>query len=296
MRQLYDTYLGTDWEDRMALPETWAAIAEVDDGELWEAHQVLKTRLVSYVDRQIHSQESFRGASSNGPDPITSRLDPGIMTIGLGRRFATYKRHDLILTDEERLERLVTDPQRPVQIVFSGKAHPQDNMGKELIQRIFRMTRDERFLGRIVLIEDYDINVARHLVQGADLWLNCPRRPREASGTSGMKAVFNGVLNISIIDGWWAEAYDGFNGFAIGHGGQHADDREQDQRDAESLYTLLENYVIPLYYERDDRGVPTGWAARMKHAIQSLGWRFNADRMVMEYAKRCYLPTDRLDL
>jgi len=174
--------------------------------------------------------------------------------------------------------------------LFAGKAHPHDDPGKNLIQRIFNMSRDLRFMGRIVFLEDYDINVARHLVQGVDVWLNTPRRPREACGTSGMKAVFNGSLNLSILDGWWAEAYDGMNGFAIGTGAQHADENEQDRRDAADLYSVLEQQVVPLFYDRDKRGIPAGWVARIKHAMQSLGWRFNAGRMVMEYACKCYLP------
>ena len=290
MRQLFDTALGADWEECMGDPETWAPVSSVDDGELWEAHQVLKTRLVRYVQRQVCLQEALRGESGLACSLTTERLDPHVLTIGLARRFATYKRAHMLLTDEKRFERLVTDSERPVQVVLAGKAHPRDEPGKHLIQRIFRMTRDERFMGRVVFLEDYDINVGRHLVQGVDLWLNVPRRPREASGTSGMKALFNGVLNCSILDGWWAEAYDGRNGFAVGHGGQHADDEEQDSRDAEALYSLLETHVAPLYYDRDGRGVPIGWVGRMKHALLSLAWRFNAARMAMDYARECYLP------
>jgi starch phosphorylase len=218
------------------------------------------------------------------------RLEPGILTIGFARRFATYKRGDLILTDEQRLERLLLDPDRPIQIIFAGKAHPQDDPGKLLIQRISRMSRYPRFLGRVVFLEDYDVNVARHLAQGVDVWLNTPRRPREACGTSGMKAIFNGVLNLSILDGWWAEAYDGSNGFAIGSGGQDVDERKQDEDDAAALYDVLDNEVIPLYYEHDARGVPRGWVTRMKKAIQTLAWRFNAGRMVLDYANDYYMP------
>jgi starch phosphorylase len=290
MYDLYSSYLGGGWEHRMCSPETWAPITSVDDDELWEAHQIIKARLVSYVQRQVSMQEAQRAGVAQKQDETTTRLDPAILTIGFCRRFATYKRAALVLGDEKRLERLVSDPERPVQFIFSGKAHPKDEPGKQLIRRIFEMCHDPRFLGRVAFIEDYDINVGRHLVQGVDLWLNTPRKPMEASGTSGMKAVFNGALNLSILDGWWAEAYDGSNGFAIGVGAQHARDQEQDRRDVEALYSALENQVIPLYYERDSYGIPSEWVARMKNAIRSLAWRFNADRMLMQYARECYLP------
>jgi len=290
MYDLYRSYLGPEWERRMCVPETWAAINAVEDGELWEAHQIIKARLVSYVQRQVCTQEAWRGGTGEACALTEKRLDPTILTIGFGRRFATYKRAALILSDEKRLERLLSDQQRPVQVIFAGKAHPSDDPGKQVVQRIFEMSRDPRFLGRLVFIEGYDINVARHLIQGVDVWLNTPRRPLEASGTSGMKALFNGVLNLSILDGWWAEAYDGSNGFAVGSGGQHVNERGQDARDAEALYSVLENEVVPLYYERDGRGVPRGWIARIKSAIRSLAWRFNANRMLMQYAGECYLP------
>ena len=291
MRQIFDAYLGSEWAKAMDRPETWECIHDIDDGELWEAHQILKTRLVSYVQREVCTQETARQENGSACDLTMKRLDPSILTIGFSRRFATYKRSSLIFDDDQRLERLVRDADRPIQIIYAGKAHPNDEPGKHLIQRIFRMSRDPRFMGRIVFLEDYDINVARHLVQGADVWLNCPRRPREACGTSGMKAVFNGTLNLGVLDGWWAEAYDGMNGFAIGRGQQHADDGVQDKIDAEALYSTLENEVIPLFYECDDRGIPVRWAARVKHAIQSLAWRYNAARMLVQYARECYLPS-----
>src|SRR2546426_3850854 len=210
--------------------------------------------------------------------------------MALPRRFATYKRADLIFSDLERIARLVNDPKRPLQLVFAGEAHPRDDAGKRLIQRIAQIARDPRFHGRIAFMEDYDINVSRHLVQGVDLWLNNPRRPQEASGTSGQKAVLNGGLNLSILDGWWAEAYDGTNGFAIGSGQSHIDTTVQDSRDGEDLYRALIEEVIPLYYERDHDGLPRGWIKRMKRTIRTLGWRFNADRMVMDYTLKCYVP------
>ena len=199
----------------------------------------------------------------------------------------------------DRLDRLINDPARPVQILFAGKAHPRDTAGKELAQRVAALERDPRFAGRIVLIENYTMHVARQLVQGVDVWLNTPRRPLEACGTSGQKCILNGVLNCSILDGWWAEAYDGGNGFAIGDGQVHADPEVQDERDALSLFEVLEREVVQLYYERDDErksepgtpnGVPHRWMARVKRAIRTLAWRYNADRMVIDYVRECYLP------
>ncbi|MCF6148657.1 MAG: glycosyltransferase family 1 protein [Candidatus Kuenenia sp.] len=290
MHQFYDRCLGPEWESRMSLPETWTPIGSINDSELWEAIQIAKARMISYVHRQVYAQETRKDGASELLDITMKRLDPEILTVGFARRFTTYKRADLILYDDRMLERLITDANRPIQLIFSGKAHPKDDPAKKLIQRIYHMSRDSRFLCRIVFIEDYNINVARHLLQGIDLWLNTPRRPSEASGSSGMKAVFNGTLNCSVLDGWWAEAYNGHNGFAIGGGGQHSNPVVQDKRDAEDLYRVLEEEVIPLYYNRDASGIPRGWLTRIKGAIQSLAWRFNADRMVMEYAQKCYLP------
>ncbi len=291
MHQLFDSCLGAEWETRMCSPRTWTPIARLDDAELWEANQIAKARLIAFVERRLREQEIRREGTT--PEPVVAKhqLHPEILTIGLARRFATYKRADLIMSDVSRLERLVCDSERPIQIIFAGKAHPRDEPGKALIQQIFRMSRDARFLGRVVLIEDYDINVARHLIQGVDLWLNAPRRPLEACGTSGMKAVFNGALNFSVLDGWWNEAYNGQNGFAIGTGGQHAKQGEQDARDAKDLYRVLETEILPLYYDRDTLGIPRGWLARVKDALQTLAWRFNADRMVMDYAREFYLPS-----
>jgi glycogen phosphorylase len=212
------------------------------------------------------------------------------LTIGFARRFATYKRAGLVLQDVERLTELVHATDRPIQFIFAGKAHPEDHLGKELIQGIVRLTRREEFAHRIVFVEDYDMNVARHLVQGVDVWLNNPRRPQEASGTSGEKALLNGALNFSILDGWWAEAYDGTNGFAIGTGQNHTVPSVQDERDHKALLQTLTEQVVPLYFTRDATGLPREWIARQKNALRSLAWRFNADRMVMDYVEKSYLP------
>ncbi len=212
------------------------------------------------------------------------------LTIGFARRFATYKRADAVLQDIEAVAALINDPRRPVQFVFAGKAHPLDEPGKQILQQIAQLVRDPRFAGKVLFVEDYDINVGRHLVQGVDVWLNNPRRPLEASGTSGQKVVLNGGLNLSILDGWWAEAYDGLNGFAIGHGETHTSIDIHDRRDGEALARVLRDEVIPLYYDRDKDGLPRQWIARMKRAIRTLGWRFSADRMVMDYVLKTYIP------
>ncbi len=288
MHDLYDRNLGSDWASRSGEPEVWAGISRVVDGELWETHQVLKGRLIDFVRRRLARQYERRG-DRTAAEAARQVLSPEALTIGFARRFATYKRATLLL-DLQGLDGLLNNPVRPVQIIFAGKAHPRDEPGKQLLREIVQITTNSRFAGRVVFIEDYDIDVGRHLVQGVDVWLNTPRRPLEASGTSGMKVVLNGGLNLSVIDGWWAEAYDGFNGFAIGRGEVHRDSEVQDARDAEDLYRTLEQEVIPLYYERDFDGLPRAWIARMKWAIRTLCWRFNSDRMVRDYLCQCYLP------
>jgi starch phosphorylase len=272
----------------MVQPDVWEKISEIDDGELWETHQTMKMGLIRFVRRRLVQQ--IRRLDAQGAiDQIENVLDPNILTVGCARRVAAYKRGDLILSQPERLARLVRDPLRPVQIIFAGKAHPRDEEGKRILQRICATSLDPAYQRRIVFVEDYDYNVGRHLVQGVDVWLNNPRRPLEACGTSGEKVVFNGGLNLSVLDGWWNEAYNGDNGFAIGHGGMHDNPAVQNQRDAEYLYACLETEVIPLYYERDGGGIPHRWVVRIKKAFRSLGWRFNADRMVKDYAQRFYL-------
>ena len=290
MHKLYDRHFPADWERRMGEPEVWQTIHSIDSGELWETHQALKNTLLSFIRRRLSRQIRRRGESDAAVENARNLLDPNILTIGFARRFATYKRAGLLLEDLDRLDRLVNTPDQPVQFVFAGKAHPKDEPGKELIQRIANLRRDPRFERRIVFIEDYDINVCRHLIEGVDVWLNNPRRPLEASGTSGQKVVLNGGLNLSILDGWWAEAYDGTNGFAIGNGTSHASDEVTDQRDTESLYEALENEVIPLFYQFSDDGLPLEWIQRMKNSIGSLAWRFSSHRMVMDYAQLAYIP------
>jgi starch phosphorylase len=290
MFRLYDRHLGTGWHEHSSEPRIWEGIENVDDGELWETHLSLKQRLLEFVRVRATEQAERGGEPLEIQQRLGRILSPDALTIGFARRFATYKRANLILTDIEKLASLANDPKRPVQFLFAGKAHPQDEPGKRILQQIAYLMRDRKFADRLVFVEDYDINVGRHLVQGIDVWLNNPRRPLEASGTSGQKVVLNGGLNLSVLDGWWAEAYDGLNGFAIGTGRTHSNMGLYDMRDSEDLYRVLREEVIPLYYQRDRDGLPHGWIKRMKRTIRTLGWRFNADRMVMDYTSKCYVP------
>ncbi|HXO19159.1 MAG TPA: alpha-glucan family phosphorylase, partial [Thermoanaerobaculia bacterium] len=286
MHGLLAHYLGPAWLDSVTRPQLWRRIDAIPDAEMWEVHQVLKARLLTFVRRRL----ADRRERLQLPAPAQEPLAGNVLTLGFARRFATYKRADLLFRDPDRLARLVGDPARPLQMIFAGKAHPKDGGGKALAQRVASLESDARFAGRIVFVENYDMHVGRQLVQGVDAWLNTPRRPEEACGTSGQKAILNGVLNISILDGWWAEGYDGHNGFAVGAGEIHADAEAQDERDALALFETLEKEVVPLYYERDDEGIPRGWIERVKRAIRTLAWRYNADRMVMDYVRQCYLP------
>ena len=290
MARLYDRHLGVGWQAKSGDARTWEEIEAVDDGELWETHLSLKSQLLDFARRRACEQAERRGENGELLARLGKVLSPDALTIGFARRFATYKRANLLLGDMQRLAEMVNDPKRPVQFVFAGKAHPHDQPGKTILQQIAKMMRDSALGEKFVFIEDYDINVGRFLVQGVDVWLNNPRRPLEASGTSGQKVVLNGGLNLSILDGWWAEAYDGQNGFAIGSGRTHSDMKVHDSRDSEDLYRVLNDDVIPLYYSRDLDGLPRGWIKRMKRTIRTLGWRFNADRMVMDYTLKCYIP------
>jgi starch phosphorylase len=290
MSRLYDRHLGVGWRQRSGEAQVWEGIESVDDGELWETHLALKARLIEFVRRRAVRQAEHRGEPPETLARLARVLSPDALTIGFARRFTTYKRANLVLRDLERLAQMVNDPKRPVQFVFAGKAHPHDEPGKRVLQAIAGMMRDPQFVGKFAFVEDYDINVGRFLVQGVDVWLNNPRRPLEASGTSGQKVVLNGGLNLSVLDGWWAEAYDVSNGFSIGTGRTHASMSVHDERDGEDLYRTLRDEVIPLFYQRDQDGLPRGWIRRMKRTIRTLGWRFNADRMVMDYTLKFYVP------
>ena len=290
MFRLYDRHLGSGWHEHSGQASIWDGIENVNDGELWETHLSLKSSLIEFVRRRACEQAERRKESAEELARLSKVFSPDALTIGFARRFATYKRANLILADIQKLAAMINDPKRPVQFVFAGKAHPRDEPGKRVLQQIAQLMRDSQFGDKFVFVEDYDINVGRHFVQGVDVWLNNPRRPLEASGTSGQKVVLNGGLNLSVLDGWWAEAYDGLNGFAIGNGRTHTNMDAHDLADGEDLYRVLRDEVIPLYYQRDRDGLPRGWIKRMKRTIRTLGWRFNADRMVMDYTMKCYVP------
>ncbi len=290
MSKLYRRWLGEDWQNRLFDPHVWDAIENVHEEELWELSELLRGQLVDFVRHRVRKQTKNRGEADPTSNSTRPYMNPEALTIGVARRFAPYKRSDLLLRDLDRLDKLLNNPDRPVQIVFAGKAHPRDEAGKGIIQHIFKTSRDPRFLGKIVFLENYDFNITRHLVQGVDVWLNNPRRPLEACGTSGMKAVLNGALNLSVIDGWWAEAYDGTNGFAIGDGGEHSNHEEQDRRDYEALYDILENKIVPMFYNRDAAGYSHEWLQMQKNALRTLAWRFSSHRMVSEYVTHCYIP------
>lgn len=289
MQLLYDKYLGADWQNSMGTSDVWQNIYSVDPGELWETHNALKSRLLEFVRRRLSRQCRRRNEDESAIEHARNMLDPSALTIGFARRFATYKRADLILHKLDEFAKVMNDSNRPVQFIFAGKAHPADEPGKKLIQKIANLRHEPQFSGRIVFIEDYDINVGRHLVQGVDVWLNNPRRPLEASGTSGQKVVLNGGLNCSILDGWWAEAYNGRNGFGIGRGREHANVEHGDERDAEDLMRVLTDEVVPLFYDRDADGLPQEWIGRMTDSIATLAARFSAHRMVMDYVQKSYL-------
>lgn len=290
LRLLFNRYLGTDWMNRIDDEQLWALVGNIPDGELWAVRQHLKRKMILYITDRARSRWQKGGMYPSQALASGVFLEPYSLTIGFARRFATYKRGGLMLRDYDRLMRLITNPDMPVQIIFAGKAHPADEPGKLLIQQVYRAVKDSRSGGRLVFLEDYDMNMARYLVQGVDVWLNTPRRPNEASGTSGMKAALNGVLNFSVMDGWWREGYNGVNGWSIGEDADPIDPNQQDEIDARMLYDKLENEIIPLYYNnRSADNIPTGWVARMKEAISTLGPQFSTRRMVREYLTEMYL-------
>jgi len=293
MSDLLERYLGPRWAEQPADQPLWKRVTRIPDEELWRTHERRRERLVAFARRRLRTQLDDRGSQISEIRLAEEVLDPEALTIGFARRFATYKRATLLFHDLERLARILGDRDRPVQIIFAGKAHPRDNPGKELIRAIIHHARRPEFRNRIVFVEDYDVNVARYLVQGVDVWLNTPRRPHEASGTSGMKATANGALNLSVLDGWWDEAYTTETGWAIGHGEEYADDQYeyQDRVEANALYNLLEKEIVPLFYARGRDGLPRGWIAKMKAAIRDHAAVFNTNRMVREYFELCYLPS-----
>lgn len=290
MAELYDRYLGPRWADDPMDRAVWERARDIPDEELWRTHERRREKLVAFTRKRLGDQLRRVGATPREIRTATEVLDPKVLTIGFARRFATYKRATLLLRDLGRLSRLLNDPDRPVQIVFAGKAHPRDNAGKDLIRTIVHTAQQEEFRHRIVFLENYDQEVARYLVQGVDVWLNTPLRPLEASGTSGMKVVFNGGLNCSVPDGWWPEGYNGQNGWRIGRGESYDDLEYQNAVESSALYDLLERDIVPLYYDRRDDPLPREWVARMKESIRTLAPVFNTNRMVLEYTSRFYMP------
>jgi starch phosphorylase len=298
LKDLFVDYVSPDWEDRHDDAALWERLEDIPDQVLWAAHGHLKEKLLAFVDARTRSR--WREGQMVASQVLASGtlLEPEALTIGFARRFATYKRATLIFRDVQRLKRILHAERRPVQIVFAGKAHPADGGGKQLIQEVYQYAQDPEFGGRIAFLEDYDLHMARFLVQGVDVWLNNPRRPNEASGTSGMKAAMNGVPNLSILDGWWPEAYHpaeggrAANGWAFGEV-QYDDWETQDEVDSQALYRLLEEQVVPLYYDRDPAGIPRGWVQVMKEAMRTSIAAFSMRRMIKEYIEQMYLPAMR---
>jgi starch phosphorylase len=290
LRILFDGYLGADWLDHLDEPEIWTKLADIPDEKLWSVRTHLKRKLAFYMRERVRDRWTAGGYH---PVQVVSSgilINPYALTIGFARRFATYKRANLIISDVERLLGIINRPNMPVQIIFAGKAHPADEPGKQIIQEVYRQVKRAEMGGRLVFLEDYDINLARYLVQGVDVWMNTPRRPMEASGTSGMKAAINGALNFSVLDGWWHEAYNGENGWAIGEDVDDDNSPAQDKKDAEDLYDILENEIIPLYYNRDPKEISHSWIARMKGSLKTIIPQFSTRRMVKEYVERLYDP------
>ena len=282
--------LDRHWESMLLSPEGWEKVLDIPDAELWAAHGAQKDRLGRFTRSRLREQHARHGASPDELRAIDALFDPRALTIGFARRFATYKRAKLVFSDEARLRALLANEDRPVQMIFAGKAHPADRPGQELIQHIFDLSRSAGFQGKVFFLENYDMRMGRMLVQGVDVWLNTPRRPLEASGTSGQKVAMNGGLNFSIADGWWPEGFDGDNGWVIGFDQHSGDEARQDADDARSLYETLESVIVPLYYERDHEDLPRRWIHMMKSSISTLTPRFSASRMVRDYVEDGYLP------
>jgi starch phosphorylase len=285
MDALFERYLGPDWKERQDDQGLWDHVFDIPDEELWQTRQSLRVHLVTFIREHARDRWVQQRASAAQLAALGTILDPSALTIGFARRFTDYKRSDLIFSDQDRLARLVNTLGRPVQLIFAGKAHPSDDVGKRSLERIYRCAADPRFGGRVAFVDDYNLHVARFFVQGCDIWLNNPRKPMEACGTSGMKASINGVPHLSVADGWWSEGYTGLNGWIIDSvefGGEQAE--------AETIYRLLEEQIVPAFYQRDKRGVPVQWMAIVKQAIRTVAPRFCARRMVKEYVEQMYLP------
>ncbi len=288
--RLYEKYLGTDWADHLTDIEYWRRVIDIPDEVLWETHQLLKRRLIEFVRERLRIQRARIGESPEQLRKINSILNPDVLTVGFARRFATYKRGTLLFSNKERLLRLIQNAERPVQFVFAGKSHPKDEGGKKIIQEVYNASRESGFEHAVVFVEDYDTYIGRRLYQGVDVWLNNPLRPLEASGTSGMKLPPNGGLNFSVLDGWWCEGYNGKNGWPIGPEISGGSVEFQNEVDIDSMFNILENQIIPLYYAKPDGRLPLAWLQLMRESMRSVTPVFNTHRMVKEYNERLYEP------
>ena len=290
LKELYNAYMRPFWQEQVHDAEIWEDIDNIPDQALWDAHMIQKNKLAKLIRRNIKAQKMRHGASVEELNEIEKMFDPSVLTIGFARRFATYKRADLIFKDLEKITKLLNDPSKPVQIVFAGKPHPADIQGQELVKRIHQISEMPQFKGKVFILENYNMYIARYLVSGVDVWLNNPRRPLEASGTSGEKAGVNGVINFSILDGWWYEGYDGSNGWAIGDDTEYTNYELQDNADSQSIYNILENEIIPLYYSKDSDELNTKWIKKMKCSIKTVGGIYNTGRMLVDYLNKLYIP------
>ena len=294
LKQLYNAYMRPFWQEKIHEIETWNDIDNIPDEELWKTHQEQKQKLIDMVRENVRNQKNRNGDSVEEINDINKLLDPNALTIGFARRFATYKRADLIFRDIEHITKLLNDPQRPVQLIFAGKPHPADIQGQDLVKKIYNISKMPQFKNKVVILENYNMHVARYLISGVDVWLNNPRRPLEASGTSGEKAGLNGVINFSILDGWWYEGFDKTNGWAIGDDTEYTNYELQDNADSQSIYNVLESEVIPTYYSKNSKGYSTKWVQMMKNSIKTVGGNYNTSRMLCDYSNDLYIPQVRL--
>ena len=290
LKELYNKYLIPYWQDNIHLDKTWEKVKDIPDQELWEAHMQRKEKLLNLVKDSTVNRLRRSGYSYEKINDIVSKINPNALTIGFARRFATYKRATLIFRDLERITQILNNQERPVQIIFAGKAHPADKEGQDLIKYIHEVSMMPQFKGKIFLLENYNIAMSRYLVSGVDVWLNNPRRPMEASGTSGQKASVNGVINFSVLDGWWAEGYNQYNGWTIGTNAEFDSYEAQDNADSESLYRTLESKIVPMYYNKDKDGMSSKWIETMKNSIISTGGKYSTARMLVDYTNNLYIP------
>ncbi len=288
---LFDKYLDGNWKETLYLKDSWNKVDSIPDAELWNTHYALKEKMIGFIRDKLREQRIANGEPLESIREAETLLDPKALTIGFARRFATYKRANLIFRNLARAQKIFNNPEMPVQIIFAGKAHPADSPAHEVIKNINDIARQEGFKGKVILVENYNMTLARNMVQGVDIWMNNPRRPLEASGTSGQKVCINGIVNFSILDGWWCEGYNGKNGWAIGDDAFYDNEFHQDNADSESIYDTLEKQIIPLYYERNENGIPYKWTALMKESIKSLVYQYSTHRMVQEYTEKMYMPS-----